>query len=57
MSRATPTPQPARDGELVAVHSKGQDWRTVWHPPSAPTPLGRAHGSAAVCFTADGAQR
>jgi 8-oxo-dGTP pyrophosphatase MutT (NUDIX family) len=50
----TPARGPARDGEPVEFHSKGQDWRAVWHPPGSPVPSGRAHGSAAVCFTADG---
>jgi ADP-ribose pyrophosphatase YjhB (NUDIX family) len=42
----------AEDGEEFRHESAGQVWLVSWHPASA-EPRGKAHGSAAVCVTAD----
>ena len=45
----------ARDGEEVHWRDdRGQDIVSSWHRPASPAPDGRPHGSAAICFTAEG---
>src|SRR5438067_209086 len=44
----------ARDGEQFLVSSRGQEVLVSWHPPALPGPDGKRHGSAGLCFTADG---
>jgi ADP-ribose pyrophosphatase YjhB (NUDIX family) len=40
----------ARDVETFAVHAKGGDWLTAWHPPGL-APDGVAHGASGFCVT------
>src|SRR5690348_746648 len=39
---------PARDQEVMATHSNGQDWLVSWHPVDD-EPTGKAHGAAGIC--------
>lgn len=44
----------AKVGEVLLVHSRGQDWHSSWHPPHLPAPDGQRHGSEGICITPDG---